>query len=1287
MNTQLTGVSQSDRDALADWMEQASAHISGIQTLSPGDDVCSLSHVLCCTNDTQSGLFGSMDDRASVWAAAASPRVKPLTDCSWSIERVIVSFAGLFAIRNLSELPAPPDLVTKLDLSRCTGSNVSSTDLPRWDDRAHSTILDMRQSFVSFAEAPQSLDDILQSSSELHAVSATQGLMCPSYTLRSSDRTVVHIDPVQTGFHKCECRAPWEMTSIQGEQSATLRCILQPKFHPFDNTILPVPFVSAPSYDPEDLGFSLALLIVPLFIGGFIVLVCTMLSIYQHFGVSARTKTSRIPGVLTDVLGTPILARSKACDVESGTPLVTTFSAITLVVVRLDVLTLSGKRNSAWEEGLRPEFDEASERLLALLTAKKRSSGYLLSEFSANQNRCVLAFADARAAVAWALRFVKDVASLKVKPQLSTWYFMALQPQDDDCVFDPDSQLLFQGILPAIGIHTGPCTHAVQHRVRRQRIIKYAGPIATTASAVAEMAAPGQILTTFTTYCSLTGSVNQGVVKLSWLTYLFKGFASAPAGLPARLRKESSVTASASHSWASLSRASMNILGSPGASRSSPWPPADYTRLKPSSLRQSQSGIGFAAGGGLPVNSMQSSQFLNHLKHETHTKDYVVLDMGRHDLTGCQPQVTHIYQVLRQNLVYRLQMYSKYTPELSRTRALAFTQAPAAAEAIHGSPLPRMCIAFCSPTGLGEVKAVHALCAKQSLVMFNDCVTSTLWHFNGYSCKERSGIHMLAFHNVTQALEWALCFNRALLSISWPKLLDDLEATALIVEGGQVLFRGFRAAIGICVDHPSSIVLHNSNGRADYFGVHVNRAARVLAGACGGQILGPTEHIQEAVDAWNSQYGGHGSCILASATQPANLNDSAMPSSDPRHVQPSLLTQPMHHDSDLSRDRGSPHESEGCEECECLNNIDPGWKASLPGDHVEQELSQPHGHADVTAWRNETCAIERVPGQHRAPSAAVDGSMQQPNLELMSSSLPQTAGMEASDDDFAGSGMCETSPACTLSSNGDCFTAPDNGMTRRTRGAEHNRSSSTAWSRAHKADDLEVALAMMLGQPISSEAWSPTTAVLQSQSDTDSGYLSASGRITEKRSLRSHRLMFLDHQGHSQPSQQLSSRQGHPVAEGTQVFERPPALDVTEDGLQAKAKLDILQQHITSESRLDMVHAKASQYHTSVASGQLEEVLIHDGGLFAFKGVGEHVPVSSVCLAHMKREKHFFQSEESAKVQKLAEGGTLQGSTFVRLPGHNALKQASQAHRSLHTLPGVQAEFEYKFNYVDVNWT
>lgn len=105
-------------------------------------------------------------------------------------------------------------------------------------------------------------------------------------------------------------------------------------------------------------------------------------------------------------------------------------------------------------------------------------------------------------------------------------------------------------------------------------------------------------------------------------------------------------------------------------------------------------------------------------------------------------------QVLRPRQVYRLQFYSQYIPKHTMTHSLPFMEAPAAHEAIHGEPLPRVCIVFCSPAGISQVKSVHAMCAQQSMQTFTHCVNVTLGKINGYVCKERNGIHMLAFHNV-----------------------------------------------------------------------------------------------------------------------------------------------------------------------------------------------------------------------------------------------------------------------------------------------------------------------------------------------------------------------------------------------------------------------------------------------------------------------------------------------------------------------------------------------------------
>lgn len=42
------------------------------------------------------------------------------------------------------------------------------------------------------------------------------------------------------------------------------------------------------------------------------------------------------------------------------------------------------------------------------------------------------------------------------------------------------------------------------------------------------------------------------------------------------------------------------------------------------------------------------------------------------------------------------------------------------------------------------------------------------------------------------------------------------------------------------------------SGRADYFGLAVNRAARFLGAACGGQVLAERGLVEEVVQYWHS---------------------------------------------------------------------------------------------------------------------------------------------------------------------------------------------------------------------------------------------------------------------------------------------------------------------------------------------------------------------------------------------------------------------------------------------------
>ena len=45
-------------------------------------------------------------------------------------------------------------------------------------------------------------------------------------------------------------------------------------------------------------------------------------------------------------------------------------------------------------------------------------------------------------------------------------------------------------------------------------------------------------------------------------------------------------------------------------------------------------------------------------------------------------------------------------------------------------------------------------------------------------------------------------------------VLDDM---------GQCMWRGPRVRMGLCLDNPQAVVPHSTSGRADYFGLAVNR--------------------------------------------------------------------------------------------------------------------------------------------------------------------------------------------------------------------------------------------------------------------------------------------------------------------------------------------------------------------------------------------------------------------------------------------------------------------------------
>lgn len=71
----------------------------------------------------------------------------------------------------------------------------------------------------------------------------------------------------------------------------------------------------------------------------------------------------------------------------------------------------------------------------------------------------------------------------------------------------------------------------------------------------------------------------------------------------------------------------------------------------------------------------------------------------------------------------------------------------------------------------------------------------------------------------------------------------------------QLIFRGYRSRIGIYTGPIDRVTPHVKTGRADYFGQPVNRAARLMSAAHGGQIVCDRALMETVAEEWSRRYG------------------------------------------------------------------------------------------------------------------------------------------------------------------------------------------------------------------------------------------------------------------------------------------------------------------------------------------------------------------------------------------------------------------------------------------------
>eukprot|EP00798_Chlamydomonas_sp_ICE-L_P026803 gene26803-4397_t len=172
-----------------------------------------------------------------------------------------------------------------------------------------------------------------------------------------------------------------------------------------------------------------------------------------------------------------------------------------------------------------------------------------------------------------------------------------------------------------------------------------------------------------------------------------------------------------------------------------------------------------------------------------------------------------------------------------------------------GSERPEVALAFSAPEGYKELCALSQELGREMLQLHNACVRETLSCCVGYECKEYNGSFMLAFLQASSAVEWALTLQLALLELPWAEELVSLEMMAEVMDPDSkvYVFRGMRCRVGIFSGRIDRVTPNVKTGRADYFGQPVNRAARLMSAAQGGQVVCEERMMLEVMKEWEQQ--------------------------------------------------------------------------------------------------------------------------------------------------------------------------------------------------------------------------------------------------------------------------------------------------------------------------------------------------------------------------------------------------------------------------------------------------
>eukprot|EP01116_Phalansterium_solitarium_P004892 TRINITY_DN160_c0_g2_i4.p1 TRINITY_DN160_c0_g2~~TRINITY_DN160_c0_g2_i4.p1 ORF type:complete len:938 (+),score=156.24 TRINITY_DN160_c0_g2_i4:142-2955(+) len=137
------------------------------------------------------------------------------------------------------------------------------------------------------------------------------------------------------------------------------------------------------------------------------------------------------------------------------------------------------------------------------------------------------------------------------------------------------------------------------------------------------------------------------------------------------------------------------------------------------------------------------------------------------------------------------------------------------------------------------------------LAFHNRLMRQAIAEFRGYEVKTEGDAFMVAFQEAKDAVQFCLAVQKLLVSDFFFQAEDgirDLMPDHSI--NGVLLFRGLRVRMGIHSGAPICLT-DPTNGRIDYFGRSVNKAARISSVARAGQILISRDIVAEAKDDLN----------------------------------------------------------------------------------------------------------------------------------------------------------------------------------------------------------------------------------------------------------------------------------------------------------------------------------------------------------------------------------------------------------------------------------------------------